>query len=102
MIAQSFNSKNRSSTQQSDNWMDLLIQMDIKQKEPKPILEEAPMSPDPRFNHNSKLVTGLKNVQTEEELEKERQRLRKQYLGNRAETVLFENKHGEIPQINYN
>merc|ERR1711981_1257605 len=71
--------------------------MDKKAKVPQQSCdEEAPMSPDPRFNHNSKLISGLKSVKSEQEL----QRLRKQYLGNRAETVLFENKFGEQPQIN--
>merc|ERR1711981_1005213 len=69
--------------------------MDKKAKVPQQSCdEEAPMSPDPRFNHNSKLISGLKSVKSEQELEQERQRLRKQYLGNRAETVLFENKFG--------
>merc|ERR1712032_196883 len=64
----------------------------------------APMSPDPRFNHTSKLVSGIcaTKKQSEEELEAERQRLRKQYLANRAETVLFEQKYGEVIPINYN
>ena len=67
-------------------------------------LEFAPNSPDPRFNHSSKLIVGIpaEVKKSEEELEKERARLRKQYLNNRAETVLFETKYGEIPQINYN
>merc|ERR1739844_633546 len=66
--------------------------------------DEAPLSPDPRFNHRSKLVTGICNnvKQSEEELEAERQRLRKNYLNNRAETVLFEQKYGEQTPINYN
>ena len=66
--------------------------------------DEAPQSPDPRCHHRSKLITGIsKDIkENEEELEKERQRLRKLYLNNRAETVLYESKYGEIIPINYN
>ena len=68
------------------------------------IADQAPESPDPRCHHRSKLIIGNENEvkQSEEEREKEFARLRKQYLHNRAATVLHEQKFGESHSINYN
>merc|ERR1719387_3343020 len=92
------NTMNVSQSQDQKSWMDVLAEMADKPiQEAQPTEEDsAPMSPDPRCNHRSKLVTGLpqqlKDSQTE--LEKERERLRSNYLHRRAETTLFEQKYG--------
>merc|ERR1712228_1001918 len=101
------NRKTQPTLQRDSNssWLNLLEEMANQPAQQEESMNDfAPMSPDPRFNHKSKIVPGLpmEIKQSEEELEQERARLRKQYLGNRAETVLFESKHGEITPINYN
>merc|ERR1712110_169243 len=104
-LIQSQEKKKTHKREDSKNWIDLLDQLANKpvEEENQGDMEEAPLSPDPRFNHNSKLVTGICKMQTEDEIEKERERLRKQFMVNRAETVLLKEKHGvELTPVNYN
>ena len=86
------------------SWLNLLDELANK-----PVVEEAqeaeqaPDSPDPRMNHRSKLVRGLSKDLSANDLEEERKRLRENYMGFRAESVLHEKKFGSEPKkINYN